>query len=60
MNSVFNGFLKLLTLLSGVACCAGGGYLCYLNNRDWGWFLFVGFLIVAIAAIWAGSTENKK
>jgi hypothetical protein len=60
MNTAANWLLKLLSLLSGVACCAGGGYLAYLNNKDWGWFLFVGFLIIAGSMIWCGTTEDNK
>ncbi len=60
MKDFFYAFMKLLSLIVGVAFGAGGGYLCYINNQFWGWFLFVGFLIVVGTIIWSAISEGES
>lgn len=46
---MFNFILVLLTLV-GFSCCGMAVYLHLQNSHEWGWFLFVGFVILGWVA----------
>lgn len=52
--------MRHLMILAGIICVGAGAYLCHSNNREWGWFLFVGFLILGSINVNVNTKESKE
>lgn len=59
MNALFHGLLKLISLLTGALCCVGGAYLCYLQSKEYGWFLLAGLVLIIATMVWCDSSEKN-
>jgi hypothetical protein len=57
-----NFFVQGILGVAGLACIGFGGYVAYTNpsNDAWGWFLFVGFLIMLWLANMVRHNTNTK
>jgi hypothetical protein len=53
-------FMSFMMFLLGVAVIGGSGWLCYISNKEWGWFLFAGFFITCISGQMAIEANKKK
>jgi hypothetical protein len=42
--------MTLVFLIPSIICFCVAAYLAYIGREGWGWFLFVGFLIVPVAS----------
>lgn len=52
--------MKILAFVPGVVCMVWAGYLCYLENNNFGWFLGLGFMLSLCAlGILIGDENNE-
>lgn len=58
MNAITNSLIKLVAMLGGVGCIVAAYFAHQAKSNDWGWFLFVGLIIVG--GVMTHISEEKK
>lgn len=52
--------LQWILLIMSLLLMLISAYLCYKNIENWGWFLFIGFILTLVGAIDINPNLNKK